>query len=174
MPLVLTYTNKDVDSINSTIRDYLVKNNRLGDGYVFETHKGNKAFCVGEKIICLENDAVSGVKNGTIGVIQKIDDKTIFLKSDGKVFKVDLEKYKKIDYGYGVTIHKAQGMTVDDSVFYVNGKNLSSNLVYVALSRHKDNINIIVNKIKINDIRLLGNKVDVNLEKYYGNSFSKN
>ena len=174
MPLVLTYTNKDVDSINSTIRDYLVKNNRLGDGYVFETHKGNKAFCVGEKIICLENDAVSGVKNGTIGVIQKIDDKTIFLKSDGKVFKVDLEKYKKIDYGYGVTIHKAQGMTVDDSVFYVNGRSLSSNLVYVALSRHKQNINIVVNKAKINDICLLSNKVDVNIKKHYGNAFSQN
>ena len=174
MPLVLTYTNKDVNSINSTVRDYLVKNNKLGDGYVFETHKGNKAFCVGDKIICLENNNSFGVKNGTAGIIDNIDKNIIRLKADGKVFNIDVNVYKKFDYGYAVTIHKAQGMTVDDSVFYVNGRSLSSNLVYVALSRHKQNINIVVNKAKINDICLLSNKVDVNIKKHYGNAFSQN
>ena len=159
MPLILTYTNKDVDSINSSIRDYLVKNNRLATGYVFETHKGNKAFCVGEKIICLENDSVSGVKNGTIGVIQKIDDKIVFLKSNDKVFKIDLDKYKKIDYGYGVTIHKSQGMTVKNSIFYVNEGNLNENLIYVALSRHINSTNLIINSKKIQNLYSLAKNI---------------
>ena len=159
MPLVLTYTNKDVDIINSTIRDYLIRNKKLGDGYIFETHKGNKAFCIGDKIICLENDSTSGIKNGTIGIIQKIDNKILYLKSDDKTFKIDLDKYKKFDYGYGVTIHKSQGMTVNDSIFYVNENNLNKNLIYVALSRHIHSISIIVNSNNIKNLYSIGKNI---------------
>ena len=146
MPLVLTYTNKDVDHINIAVRDYLVKNKMLDDGVVINTFKGNKAFCVGEKIICLENNISSGVKNGTIGIIKKIDNKILYFKSNDKIFKIDFVKYNKFDYGYSVTIHKSQGLTINNSIFY-NKTSLNKNLIYVALSRHRNNCIIANEKI---------------------------
>ena len=97
-------------------------------------------------IICLENNISSGVKNGTIGIIKKIDNKILYFKSNDKIFKIDFVKYNKFDYGYSVTIHKSQGLTINNSIFY-NKTSLNKNLIYVALSRHRNNCIIANEKI---------------------------
>ena len=57
----------------------------------------------------------------------------------------DSRKHNGFDYGHATTIHKAQGATVDESLFYFD-RLTNENLAYVALSRHTDDARIFVNK----------------------------
>jgi len=47
--------------------------------------------------------------------------------------------YTNIDHGYAVTTHKAQGQTVDH-VFVAASKNMDAKGLYVAMTRHRENV----------------------------------
>ena len=57
----------------------------------------------------------------------------------------DPEQYQAFDHGYAVTIHKSQGATVDRSFVLASGR-LDSSLTYVAMTRHRDSLNVFVNE----------------------------
>ena len=53
----------------------------------------------------------------------------------------DLKDYADVDHGYAATIHKAQGVTVDRAhVLATPG--LDRHAAYVALSRHRDAVDL--------------------------------
>jgi hypothetical protein len=60
---------------------------------------------------------------------------------DGRSIAFDLKDYAHIDHGYAATIHKAQGMTVD-SVHVLATPGLDRHAAYVALSRHRDQVDL--------------------------------
>jgi len=49
--------------------------------------------------------------------------------------------YTNIDHGYAVTTHKAQGQTVDH-VFVAVSKNMDAKGLYVAMTRHRENVEL--------------------------------
>ena len=60
---------------------------------------------------------------------------------DGATVAFDLKDYAHIDHGYAATIHKAQGMTVD-RVHVLATPGLDRHAAYVALSRHRDSVDL--------------------------------
>jgi hypothetical protein len=59
----------------------------------------------------------------------------------GRSVAFDLKDYAHLDHGYAATIHKAQGMTVDRAhVLATPG--LDRHAAYVALSRHRDSVQL--------------------------------
>jgi hypothetical protein len=82
------------------------------------------------------------VKNGTLGTIKQVSARGMAVRTDdGRSVQFDLKDYNKIDHGYAATIHKAQGMTVDRThVLATPGMDTHSS--YVALSRHRDGVNL--------------------------------
>ncbi|EPK5757145.1 AAA family ATPase, partial [Acinetobacter baumannii] len=69
--------------------------------------------------------------------------KFMMVQSDrnNEIIKVDLNEYNQFKYGYANTIHSSQGMTVDNA-YIVASENMNANLTYVALTRHKHNVEI--------------------------------
>jgi ATP-dependent exoDNAse (exonuclease V) alpha subunit len=69
----------------------------------------------------------------------------MFLKTDrgqaGRTVAFDLEDYAHLDHGYVATIHKAQAVTVD-RVHVLATPGLDRHIAYVALSRHRDNVEL--------------------------------
>src|SRR3546814_462304 len=60
---------------------------------------------------------------------------------DGRRIAFDLKDYAHIDHGYAATIHKSQGVTVDQAhVLATPGMDRHS--AYVALSRHRDGVQL--------------------------------
>ena len=60
---------------------------------------------------------------------------------DGRSVAFDIKDYAQIDHGYAATIHKAQGVTVDRAhVLATPG--MDSHGAYVALSRHRDGVDL--------------------------------
>ncbi|MEO7681792.1 MAG: Ti-type conjugative transfer relaxase TraA, partial [Sphingomonas sp.] len=53
----------------------------------------------------------------------------------------DVKDYAQVDHGYAATIHKAQGMTVDRT-FVLATPGMDSHSAYVALSRHREGMEL--------------------------------
>jgi hypothetical protein len=93
-----------------------------------------------------------GVKNGELGKIIDIQEEIIkIVKDDKNTITLDISTYNYIDHGYATTIHKSQGTTVDNTYVYAS-PHMDKHLTYVALTRHKEDVqmyvdtNIIPNK----------------------------
>jgi len=103
-----------------------------------------KNFAVGDKIITLQNDKKTNVKNGEIFVVKEIwgDEMVLVAENTRKEVKINLKQYNWIDHAYCVTNFKAQGMTVRNVLYFCDQSNMNYNAFYVAVTRGKENCKI--------------------------------
>jgi len=142
--VILTYTNKDVAQLNQLARTQAREAGLLGDREItVKTEKGSRAFAEGDKIIFLENNKGMNVKNGSLGTLEKIGpDRSFLVRLDNeKRVSFDPRQYKNMDHGYAMTVHKAQGATVDRS-YVLATKRFDKHVAYVSLSRHRDDVTL--------------------------------
>ncbi len=81
-----------------------------------------------------------GVKNGTLGTVERVGSGALQVRLDGKDeirVAVETKDYQDLDYGYASTMHKSQGATVDRS-YVLTSKYFDRHTSYVALSRHRE------------------------------------
>jgi len=97
-------------------------------------------FASGDRTIFLRNERGLGVKNGTLGTVERANAQCLAVRTDdGREVAFDTKDYAHIDHGYAATIHKAQGMTVDRAhVLATPG--MDSHSAYVAMSRHREGL----------------------------------
>jgi hypothetical protein len=90
----------------------------------------------------LKNDRGLGIKNGSLGVVETVTLRDMTVRLDtGRSVAFDLKDYAHLDHGYAATIHKAQGLTVD-RVHVLATPGLDRHGTYVALSRHRDSVQL--------------------------------
>lgn len=135
--IILTHKNKEVAMLNDAARTKLAEQGALGEGVAVRTERGVREFAEQDRILFLKNERDLGVKNGTLGTVEKAaPDRLAVLLDDGQRIDVDLKSYAHVDHGYAATVHKTQGMTVDwTHVLATPG--LDAHASYVALSRHR-------------------------------------
>lgn len=101
------------------------------------TERGLRQFADNDRILFLRNERDLGVKNGTLGTVEKAaPDRLAVRLDDGRRITVDLKSYAHVDHGYAATVHKTQGMTVDRTHILAT-PGLDAHASYVALSRHR-------------------------------------
>jgi hypothetical protein len=125
--------------LNRAAREQLQAEGKLGVAERMETARGEREMAAGERIMFLKNDKTLGVKNGSIGTLERIEDGVLQVRLDGagdKQVVVDAQQYQDFDYGYASTIHKSQGATVDRS-YVLASRYFDRHTSYVALSRHR-------------------------------------
>src|SRR3546814_3132073 len=99
-------------------------------------------FAEGDRIIFLQNGRGMGVTNGSLGTVESVTPARMAVAlDDGRRVAFDLKDYAHVDHGYAATIHKAQGMTVD-RVQVLATPGMDRHGAYVALSRHRDAVNV--------------------------------
>ena len=140
--IILTHTNDEVRAVNEAARGRIRKAGELGDDVRLTVERGARSFASGDRVIFLQNERGFGVKNGTLGTIEQVSERSMSVRTDdGRSVSFDLKDYDRIDHGYAATIHKAQGMTVDRThVLATPG--LDAHGSYVALSRHRDGMDL--------------------------------
>ncbi len=142
--LVLAYTREDVKALNSSIRTLRQQSGQLGRSHVISTEQGKREFAIHDRIRFGRNEKTLGVKNGSLGTIERIENGVLQIKLDGSAetrVAVDTKFYKHLDYGYAATVHKAQGTTVDKT-YVLATPHFDRHTSYVALSRHRDNATV--------------------------------
>lgn len=154
--LMMAYSNRDVRDLNIQARSHLKKVGVLDKrDFAYTVHreveddfgrkktfKEERAFSKGDKLVFTRNNTGLGVKNGTIGTITNINAQKIEVKvtEDQKVsFAPKLNPH--FDQGWAVTIHKSQGTTSDKS-FLLASHEMTQNLTYVAMTRHRDSVQV--------------------------------
>jgi len=138
--IILTHTNDEVRELNEAARGQLRANGELGNDVTIRTERGEREFADGDRIMFLRNERGLSVKNGTLGTIEQVTPQRMAVRTDdGRNVAFDTKDYAHLDHGYAATIHKAQGMTVDQThVLATPG--MDSHGAYVALSRHRDGV----------------------------------
>ncbi|MEJ5979487.1 Ti-type conjugative transfer relaxase TraA [Novosphingobium sp. PS1R-30] len=140
--IILTHTNDEVRDINLAARERLSAAGALGQDVTIGAERGKRAFASGDRIMFLKNDRGLGVKNGTLGTVESLTNaRMAVLLDDGRAVAFDIKDYAHIDHGYAATIHKAQGMSVD-RVHVLATPGLDRHAAYVALSRHRDRVDL--------------------------------
>ncbi len=129
-------------------------------------------FRVGDKVMQIKNnydifwekkepkyETGTGVFNGELGIIKKIDDieKTIKIQfDDGKFATYQFTDLEQIEHSYAITVHKAQGSEFDVVIMPISPSApmlLTRNLLYTGMTRAKKLL-IIVGYPKIIDFMI--------------------
>ncbi|QYU68665.1 Ti-type conjugative transfer relaxase TraA [Leptolyngbya sp. 15MV] len=140
--IVLTHTNDDVRALNEAARAKMREGGELGEDVALATTRGSRLFASGDRVMFLRNERSLDVKNGSLGTVLQVDGEQMQVQfDDGRKVAFDHKDYADIDHGYAATIHKAQGMTVD-RVHVLATPGLDRHAAYVALSRHRDSVDL--------------------------------
>ena len=167
--IVICKTRAERTELNATIRAALIE-----DGVVSATEHSHLVNTDGRKIDLAKGDSVMfmrsykdlGVKNGTMGKIDKIDDENIHFNVDGRVFAVPKETMLDVEQGYAITINKSQGMTVNRA-YVLASKHMTANDVYVAMTRHKDAAKLYASREHFKSVEEMISKVSSRAEKAF-------
>ena len=168
--LMLAFTRNDVAMLNDKAREVLLSKGVVKEGIdisintIGTSNEGKsllstdkKQFSEGDRILFLKNSLVNDdekVKNGLFADIKSIEGNIVtVITSEDKPRKVsfDITKYNNFDYGYAATVHKSQGATVKNVINYVSSNNWNSHLSYVAMTRHKHNMDMYVDNTVYKD-----------------------
>ena len=158
--LMLAGTRADLFEINQTGRKKMRDAQLLGRDFKVEVLHNevrvNREFAAGDRIAFGRNNYQLGLRNGETGTLKRIDihhagylqftierdaintklqDKTvtIALTSDERVGN----RYEAIDHAYAISVHKAQGATVDKAFVLASDSMLDREWAYVAVSRSR-------------------------------------
>jgi conjugative relaxase-like TrwC/TraI family protein len=131
---MMALRHSEVDGLNQAARVLMTASGALGEQREF----AGKAFAVGDEVLALRNDTRLEVANGTRASVEAFgpdgsmtlrcgDDRTITLPAS-------YVEAGHLTYGYAMTIHKAQGATVDRA-FVLGSDALYREAGYVGMSR---------------------------------------
>lgn len=154
--VVLASTRREVRALNSTIRRYLVSTGTLGLDVAAPFGYSKREIAVGDQLLITRNRYRDGLLNGMRGEVVDVDrcDWSVIMRdTDGldHCLDQDLLNSGDVDYAYAMTVHKAQGMTVD--VALVSGTaTLRKEASYVALSRGRIANHLFVTEADLHDV----------------------
>ena len=137
--LILAYTREDVRQLNDEARQMRKARQELKAGELLTTTRGAREFAVSDRIVFLRNEKSLGVKNGSLGTIEAIERGVLQVRLDGHDearVSVETRDYQDLDHGYALTVHKAQGSTVERT-YVLASRYFDRHTSYVALSRHR-------------------------------------
>lgn len=132
---------------------------------------------VGAQVVVTFNiNAAEGIVNGTRGVVNGLSDTHVTIATkEGKSFPIEfcnlsneddpsvIVRFMPLKLAYAITIHKAQGMTLDAVELDLGSSIFEYGQAYTALSRAKD-----LNSIKITRVRSRSFRTHPAVLEYYG------
>ena len=175
--LILTTTNKDARTINLAVREQRKAMGELGQEFAAMTFSRGKngkptetTYAAGDRIIfgeTLDVGADKIINNATATVLElkAREDGELqwrLLMDDGREIVAtsselvgyreegSKERCPKIAHAYAMTVHSAQGMTVDKAYIY-NANGLAKESAYVAMTRHRWDCKMYVDESRLVD-----------------------
>lgn len=136
--LMMARRNADVDDLNRRARRLVAAAGELSGEPIIVA---GRPFQVGDQVVCTRNDHSNGVRNGTVGEITGIDQRTttvtIATEEGDRILSRDYMGAGWMRHGYAVTVHKAQGRTCDHGLLLASDE-LHREMGYVGLSRGRE------------------------------------
>ncbi|PLO97196.1 Ti-type conjugative transfer relaxase TraA, partial [Klebsiella pneumoniae] len=157
--IILAHSNADVQALNEAVREARKERGELAGIARFMTERGGREFAQGDRLVFLRNDRELDVKNGTLGTVERAENGRLAVRLDsGEMREFSAEQYAAVDHGYAVTIHKAQGVTVDRA-YLLATPGMDRSLAYVGMTRHREAVTLFAGADDFTD-RRAGRLVD--------------
>lgn len=150
--VILAFKNNTVTEVNKLIQNYRIEEKEVKKVISYKTNNGNINIGIGDKIVLTEKYGKR--TKGDIGTILGLGiDEIIIDFGDGEVLFASTDNFKDFDLGYAVTVHKSQGKTYDNVMSVVDSRNMwCSELAYVSYTRHKHNLDIVVDEKQFSNV----------------------
>ncbi|MFO2756778.1 Ti-type conjugative transfer relaxase TraA [Legionella pneumophila serogroup 1] len=146
--ILLAFTRASVGYLNDQARLALKEKQILSqEEIIFQGFDKELKIAVGERLLFRQNDKTLGVRNGDLGSVQAIKKNEFQIKLDSGELLTIPSTFNKMDYGYALTVHKSQGMTIKHSNVLIDSKYWDRHLSFVAMTRHKDSLKIYTDSI---------------------------
>jgi predicted ATPase len=157
--LVLAHRCAEVQALNEGIRSARQARGELSGERGYRTTEGERCFAVGDRLLFRENNRDLGVKNGMLGTVERTSEGHLEVRLDaangkGRMVSVSMADYAAVDHGYAITIHKAQGVTVDRA-YVLASSTMDRHLTYVAMTRHRDAVQLYADQAEFRDLGTL-------------------
>ena len=159
-------------SDRDTVRHLSEEDRRLagreGSGRRYLTENGAREFAPGDRLMFLENNYGKGgftVRNGDRGTVKEVGTDCIEVDLDGtqpRTVSFSPLSYRAFDYANACTVHKAQGASVDAAVALID-RSASAELLFVAVSRSKQSLDVVIPRSAFRDMGDLARHVTENL-----------
>jgi conjugative relaxase-like TrwC/TraI family protein len=138
--VMLALRRRDVAELNELARQLMDTDGRLGRERL---QVAEREFAAGDRIVCLRNNTVLGVKNGTTGTVEGVDPdrRTLTVATDrGPAVELNRRYLESghVRHAYALTGHAAQGLTVERAFVLGAGEARLQEWGYVALSRARE------------------------------------
>jgi ATP-dependent exoDNAse (exonuclease V) alpha subunit len=135
--VMLAHRRADVAALNEAARHRAREAGHLTGP---DVPVGKREYAVGDRVMCRKNNPTDGLVNGTRATITAIDDRTVRVRTDDDEPLVIPRKYaeKHLDHAYALTVHAAQGSTVEEAFLLAPEAAKTAELGYVALSRARE------------------------------------
>ena len=155
---VIAYTNRDVDALNSEIRQVRIDRGELGgEGVPDQAWLG--------RVRCWRSRAVhrpvqpAGIVNGTVGTITSVAKGRLSAQmDDGKAVTWRPSEFTEYRHGYAGTVYKSQGETIT-STYLLHTRHWHSTSSYVALTRQSEHVAVFVNRQTAVDVATLSQQM---------------
>jgi ATP-dependent exoDNAse (exonuclease V) alpha subunit len=159
--VVLATSRREVRQLNREIRSALQRRGLVGaEALTVPLGSATREFAIGDAVMITRNHYAHGVLNGMRGRVVSFDSgdgSLVMADGDGIEHRLDTSLLRSgdVQHAYAMTVHKAQGMTLD--VALVSGSaTLRKEASYVAMSRGR-----MSNHVFITDDDLRSNAPDV-------------
>ncbi len=130
--LILAGTNAEVSRLNAMAQRVRQGAQMLGDGSV---PVGSETVFVNDRVLFTRNSQALAVFNGELGTVIGCSQDTLTVAMDrGRQVNVRVSEFPHLRLGYAMTVHKAQGTTVEEA-FVLAGSMQDRELTYVEASR---------------------------------------
>ena len=154
----------DKDSVRHLSEEDRRRDGREGKGRRYATDGGLREFAPGDRLMFLENSLGRnglGVRNGDRGTVLEAKPNQITVQLDGKneqTVTFSPKAYRAFDYANACTVHKSQGASVDAAVSLID-RSASAELLFVAASRSRRELDIVVPRSAFRDIHELAEHI---------------
>ena len=133
--VMLTLRRDEVADLNQLARGAADLEGRLGEQ---AATVAGREYRIGDQLICLQN--AGRIRNGTRGELVAIEGDILQLRTaTGEEMTIDSSWYQSLDYGYAMTLHKAQGLTADQ-VLFAGSESAWAELTYTAITRQREGV----------------------------------
>nr|MBA3375774.1 AAA family ATPase [Actinomycetota bacterium] len=135
--VMIALHRRDVADLNQLARSLMDADGRLGEERLTVS---DRDFAAGDRVVCLRNSDVLGVKNGTCATVERVDldQRTLVIATDrGPTVELSRRYLEtgNVRHAYALTGHAAQGLTVERAFVLGAGEARLQEWGYVALSR---------------------------------------
>src|SRR3954454_6987132 len=99
--VMLAYTRAGVRDLHEPARAKVHASGELGADRTITTERGERVFAPGDRVMFLRNERSLGVKNGTLGRLERLDGSSLTVRlDDQRAVRFDLKDYAHVDHGY--------------------------------------------------------------------------